>query len=315
MFGGGVGLDSARLDKPRAHFASDLGRSNARRTDACGQGQGGSRTGRCTVMPGKFQHHRPAFGRGHLATVLASACAALLVGLGVGTGREAESADAIGTGIGGAPAIALADGITDINDRGFVGTLTGHGAEAARAPALTDTILARILPGRFGRSGLASNPARGADPARTSAASDATEVASYNGRPIRLARTMRMKVTAYSPDYRSCGASADGITASGFSVLTNGGFMVAADPRVLPLGSLVSVPGYDGGAVVPVLDTGGAIKGSRLDVLFPTHEVAMQWGVRDIEVGIWEYADGLPNGFRRLRRPSSEPRVQLPAGE
>ncbi len=115
---------------------------------------------------------------------------------------------------------------------------------------------------------------------------------------------MRMVVTAYSPDFRSCGASADGITASGYSVLTNGGCLVAADPHVLPLGSLVSVPGYDGGAVVPVLDTGGAIKGNRLDVLYATHEVAMRWGVQEVVVELWEYADGKPHGFRRLRRPS-----------
>jgi 3D (Asp-Asp-Asp) domain-containing protein len=126
----------------------------------------------------------------------------------------------------------------------------------------------------------------------------------FNGRPVRAAYTVRMRVTAYSPDERSCGASADGITASGYSVLTNGGALVAADPRVLPLGSLLSIPGYDNGAVVPVLDVGGAIKGNRLDVLYSTHNVAMQWGVRDLEVTVWEYADGLPNGFKRLRRPS-----------
>lgn len=128
-------------------------------------------------------------------------------------------------------------------------------------------------------------------------------LAFYNGRPIRPVATRRMKVTAYSPDFRSCGASADGITASGYSVLTNGGCMVAADPRVLPLGSLVSVPGYDDGAVVPVLDTGGAIKGERLDVLYATHEIAMRWGIKEVDVTVWEFADGLPNGFRRLRRP------------
>ena len=135
---------------------------------------------------------------------------------------------------------------------------------------------------------------------------DLLGVRQFNGRPIRAAYTIRMRVTAYSPDERSCGDSADGITASGYSVFTNGGALVAADPRVLPLGSLVSVPGYDNGFVVPVLDVGGAIKGNRLDVLYPTHEVAMQWGVRDLEVTVWEYADGLPNGFKRLRRPSKE---------
>lgn len=137
-------------------------------------------------------------------------------------------------------------------------------------------------------------------------ARDAGEIRLYNGRPIRPVRIERMQVTAYSPDERSCGASADGITASGYSVSTNGGFLVAADPKVLPLGSLVSVPGYDGGGVVPVLDVGGAIKGARLDVLFPTHEQAMRWGVQTLDITVWEYADGRPNDFKRFRRPSRQ---------
>lgn len=120
----------------------------------------------------------------------------------------------------------------------------------------------------------------------------------FNGRPIRAVRTVTMRVTAYSPDERSCGASADNITASGYSIWTNGGRLVAADTSVLPLGSMVSIPGYDTGDVVPVLDRGGAIKGHRLDVLFPTHEQAKRWGVRDLKVTIYEYADGEPNDFR-----------------
>ena len=124
----------------------------------------------------------------------------------------------------------------------------------------------------------------------------------FNGRPIRVARTITMTVTAYSPDERSCGVHADGITASGYSVYTNGMRLVAADTSLLPFGSLLSVPGYDAGDVVPVLDRGGAIKGHRLDVLFATHEEAMQWGVRTLEVTVWEYADGRPDDFRTNHR-------------
>ena len=113
----------------------------------------------------------------------------------------------------------------------------------------------------------------------------------FNGRPIRPVRTMTMIVTAYSPDARSCGQFADGITASGYSVWTNGMKMAAADSSMLPLGSLISVPGYDGGNVVPVLDRGGAIKGSRLDMLYATHKEARKWGVKRLQVTIWEYAD------------------------
>jgi len=113
----------------------------------------------------------------------------------------------------------------------------------------------------------------------------------YRGRPIRPARTIRMRVTAYSPDARSCGKWADGITASGRPVTFNAGRLVAADTDLLPFGSLVSIPGYADGEAVEVLDRGGAIKGQRLDVLYPTHDRAMQWGVQHLDVTVWEYAD------------------------
>ena len=120
----------------------------------------------------------------------------------------------------------------------------------------------------------------------------------FDGRPIRPVRSMAMLVTAYSPDERSCGQFADGITASGYSVLTNAMKLAAADTSVLPFGTLLSVPGYHDSRAVPVLDRGGVIKGHRLDVLFPTHEAALQWGVRRLEVTMWEYADGQPNDFQ-----------------
>jgi 3D (Asp-Asp-Asp) domain-containing protein len=119
----------------------------------------------------------------------------------------------------------------------------------------------------------------------------------FNGRQIRPLKTLTMIVTAYSPDERSCGENADGITASGFSVWTNGMKLVAADTELLPLGSIITVPGYDSGAVVPVLDRGGAIKGRRLDVLFPTHEQARAWGRQTLEVTVWDYVDGRPSDF------------------
>lgn len=113
----------------------------------------------------------------------------------------------------------------------------------------------------------------------------------FGGRQVRPARTLWMKVTAYSPDHRSCGKWADGITASNKSVWTNGMKLVAADTRLLPFGTLLSVPGYDSGRIVPVLDRGGAIKGNRLDVLYPTHAIARRWGVQKLAVTVWEYVD------------------------
>ncbi len=124
----------------------------------------------------------------------------------------------------------------------------------------------------------------------------------FNGRPVKPVKVISMVVTAYSPDARSCGDSADGITATLHSVETNGFKLVAADPRVLAYGSMITVPGYDSERIVPVLDCGGAIKGRRLDVLFPTHEAARKWGVRKVPVTVWGYVDGKPAENPRRER-------------
>lgn len=116
----------------------------------------------------------------------------------------------------------------------------------------------------------------------------------FDGRPVRPYYTITLQVTAYSPDERSCGKSADGITATLHSVETNGHCLVAADPKWFPAGTLMSIPGYDEQRIVPVLDVGGAIKGRHIDLLFPTHEEARRWGVKKLQVTVWQYADGKP---------------------
>ncbi len=121
----------------------------------------------------------------------------------------------------------------------------------------------------------------------------------FNGRPVRPSRTITMTVTAYSPDAKSCGEYADGYTATLHSVTTNAGKLVAADPKVLRMGAMLTVPGYDvldsgEAGIVPVLDVGGKIKGNHIDLLFPTDGEARQWGTKRLRVTVWEYADGLP---------------------
>ncbi|MGP1309699.1 MAG: 3D domain-containing protein [Phycisphaerales bacterium] len=119
----------------------------------------------------------------------------------------------------------------------------------------------------------------------------AAEIRYFDGRPVRPVKVIWMVTTAYSPDERSCGKWADGVTASNRSVWTNGMKLVAADTKVLKMHSLVSIPGYHNAEVVPVLDRGGAIKGNRLDLLYPTHERALQWGRQRLPVTVYEYAD------------------------
>lgn len=144
-------------------------------------------------------------------------------------------------------------------------------------------------------------PAPAGEIERTPAAEHSLETRWFDGRPVRPARTIWMTVTAYSPDARSCAGTDDGITSSLHHVSTNNMKLVAADTRLLPLGSMVSVPGYDTGKIVPVLDRGGAIKGRRLDCLFATHEEAKKFGVRRVPVTVWEYADGKGKDWRKVR--------------
>lgn len=99
--------------------------------------------------------------------------------------------------------------------------------------------------------------------------------------PERWPRTM--VVTAYCPCTICCGPSARGVTASGRPVGANGGRFVAAD-RSLPFGTMLVIPGYNDSRPIEVLDRGGAIRGDRLDVFFPTHHEAKRWGVRRLTV-------------------------------
>jgi 3D (Asp-Asp-Asp) domain-containing protein len=83
-----------------------------------------------------------------------------------------------------------------------------------------------------------------------------------------------MVATAYTANCDGC----SGVTASGQHA---GHGIVAVDPRVIPLGSHLYIPGY-GHAVAG--DTGGAIRGNRVDLGFNSDADAMQFGRRPVTV-------------------------------
>lgn len=63
--------------------------------------------------------------------------------------------------------------------------------------------------------------------------------------------------------------------------------VIAVDPNMIPLGTRVFIPGY-GEAVAE--DIGGSIKGHRIDVAFDSHEEALAFGRRDLEIILIEEA-------------------------
>jgi len=102
------------------------------------------------------------------------------------------------------------------------------------------------------------------------------------------ARRELFRVTAYCPCRKCCGVwSKHGKTASGRSIRYNGGRFVAADTRVLPFLTKVSVPGYAGGRPVPVIDRGRKVRGRHVDVFFRSHRQARRWGSRKLWITIY----------------------------
>jgi 3D (Asp-Asp-Asp) domain-containing protein len=93
-----------------------------------------------------------------------------------------------------------------------------------------------------------------------------------------------MRVTGYCPCEKCCGDSADGITANGHRIQPGDTF-VAADRRYA-FGTEMIIPGYSNSQIVKVLDRGGAIRGDKLDAFFHTHQAALEWGVRYLDVQV-----------------------------
>ncbi|WP_434418317.1 3D domain-containing protein [Tissierella praeacuta] len=103
-------------------------------------------------------------------------------------------------------------------------------------------------------------------------------------------RTIRAKLTAYSPLDNRDGQQAEGNpnrTSIGKQVSRG---IVAADPRKLPYGTKLEIPDW---GVVEVGDTGAALrnddKNIRIDLFHSTYKDAMKFGVKDTEVKILEW--------------------------
>ncbi len=96
------------------------------------------------------------------------------------------------------------------------------------------------------------------------------------GNPSRYSRSFNMSASAYS-------AYDDGNSnhTYGGNLVRKG--IVAVDPKVIPLGTRLFIPGY-GYAIAD--DIGGAIKGNKIDLAFDSHGEAMQFGRQNVIVYI-----------------------------
>ena len=104
----------------------------------------------------------------------------------------------------------------------------------------------------------------------------AENTVSTNSGEMTYAACIPMEASAYLPT----DGNGAGITATG-AVAQRG--IVAVDPDVIPLGTRVYIPGY-GTAVAA--DTGGAIRGNKIDLCMESYGEAINFGRRSVEVYI-----------------------------
>lgn len=104
----------------------------------------------------------------------------------------------------------------------------------------------------------------------------------------------RLDIGSEHHDFHATAYCLKGRTASG--VNTRPG-VIAADPRVLPLGTVVHIQAGRYTGTYTVLDTGGLIKGRLIDIYLPDHREAKKFGRRQIKVRV------LSRGARRTAGP------------
>src|SRR5262249_28232513 len=68
--------------------------------------------------------------------------------------------------------------------------------------------------------------------------------------------------------------------------------VIAADPRVLPLGSIVKIEAGKYSGTYQVLDTGPGVKGKEVDIYIPSRSNAVVFGRRKVEIEVLRYGWG-----------------------
>ena len=123
--------------------------------------------------------------------------------------------------------------------------------------------------------------------------------------PLRSAppRSTSTRETGHPDAFVATAYSLHGRTASGTTVRPG---IVAADPRILPLGSQIRVSDagpYSG--TYTVANTGHAVSGRRIDVYIPNHAEARRFGRRTVRVEVLQYGSSPKGGSHGKLRQSA----------
>ncbi|KAB2336549.1 LysM peptidoglycan-binding domain-containing protein [Cytobacillus depressus] len=95
-------------------------------------------------------------------------------------------------------------------------------------------------------------------------------------------KEITVTATAYTASCTNC----SGITATGINLKKNpNAKVISVDPKVIPLGSKVYIPGY-GEAIAA--DKGSSVKGNKIDVFIPSKQQAIQWGKKTVKIKVYQ---------------------------
>ena len=100
---------------------------------------------------------------------------------------------------------------------------------------------------------------------------------------IKTERLRTESLSADPADFHATGYCLKGRTASG--EMTRPG-VIAADPRVLPLGTVVHIRAGRYTGQYTVLDTGARVKGRMIDIFFSSHKEAVAFGRQRVKLQV-----------------------------
>jgi 3D (Asp-Asp-Asp) domain-containing protein len=116
------------------------------------------------------------------------------------------------------------------------------------------------------------------------------ECAKVADRPVRerisIGAGMTPDPSIALEDFHATAYCVTGITKSGVTVSPG---HVAADPRVIPLGSMIYVDSPLMGGIYQVRDTGDLVKGKIIDIFIPSYERCKEFGRRMVKVKVLRY--------------------------
>lgn len=104
--------------------------------------------------------------------------------------------------------------------------------------------------------------------------------------PVPAVNEIESEPVVAAQTYTATAYSLRGRTASGRPVSRG---LIAADPRVLPLGTRVRVEAGSFSGEYLVADTGGAVKGRRIDIWTPSTREALQFGRRAVKLTVLSF--------------------------